>query len=97
MANDSMNRNQGNTMSSNQNQTLRHEQAKASVGGERSDEQSGMSKGSPETTGEEKSAIGGGETRDRSKTGEPGRARNELDPDGGSEFDSSRSETSGRR
>lgn len=62
-----------------QGQTLQHEQAKASVSG-----QSGQNTGSQSMggqsgfdQGQEKSAIGGGENR--SQTGEPGRARNELD------------------
>ena len=65
---------------SDSNQTMRHEQAKGQVSGQR----------------DEKSAIGGGS--DRGQTGEPGRARNELDESKGqagqkSEFDKNRSET----
>ena len=72
----SMQREQG----SNQqpNQTMQHEQAKASVSGG-SQNSSGRNSdqfGSQDGMGEQ-SAIGGGENR--SQTGEAGRARSELD------------------
>lgn len=85
----------GKTSGSQQgNQTMQHEQAKSSVSGGQSGqrEQAGFDKDR-----NEKSAIGGGENRgeksgeNRGQTGEPGRARSELDQD------KSRSETSERR
>lgn len=64
------------------NQTMQHEQAKAEVSGNKQDQS------------REKSAIGGAETG--TQTGEPGRARNELDektnPSG-----QSKSETTGQQ
>ena len=65
---------------SGDNQTMRHEQAKGQFSG-----QSG-----------EKSAIGGGGSGTDAKTGEPGRARNELDQNK-DQFDKSRSEPTGSR
>ena len=63
------------SMSQGSNQTMKHEQAKASVGeGSQPSGQSGQREHGGENR--EKSAIGGGE--DRSQTGEPGRARSEL-------------------
>ena len=97
MANDSMTSNRNDTQmgdNKSQNQTMQHEQAKASISGERQGEQSGFDKNRQSEQGmdrssPEKSAIGGGENF--SQTGEPGRARNELD-------DQSRtSETSGQQ
>ena len=101
MADNKMNQNESNEQlrsqanQSDSNQTMRHEQAKGQVSGQR----------------DEKSAIGGGQQS--SQTGEPGRARNELDQERGqqggqdtdhseptgekSEFDKSRSETAGSR
>ena len=67
--------------SQNENQTLRHEQAKGEVSG-------GSERG-------EKSAIGGGSDTS-AKTGEPGRARNELD-ENKDQFDKSKSEPTGQR
>ena len=79
-----------------ENQTMRHEQAKGAVSGE----------------SQEKSAIGGGPSggQSSSQTGEPGRARNELDQNRGeadknrgeadkarSEGDKTRSEPTDRR
>lgn len=70
------------------NQTMRHEQAEGQFSGQR----------------DEKSAIGGGESR--SETGEPGRARNELDQDktqtsqksgDKSEFDKNRNAPTGQQ
>ena len=60
------------------NQTMRHEQAKSSVGGN-SPQGSDRSRetGQFDKKSDDKSAVGGGETR--SQTGEPGRARDELD------------------
>ena len=89
MADNNMNQNKTNEQPRNQadsNQTMRHEQAKGQVSGQRDRD--------------EKSAIGGGS--DRSQTGEPGRARNELEggnnPTGQNrEFDKNRSETAGSR
>ena len=78
-------------MKDNPNQPMQHEQAKASISGADGSSQSGMR---PDQQ-REKSAIGGGDTRgqgsdsERSETGEPGRARNELDE--------SRTETSNQR
>lgn len=74
---------------SSDNQTMKHEQAKGAVSGER----------------QEKSAIGGGQTgsQSTSQTGEPGRARNELGQDRNEsdksrgEFDKNRSEPTGQR
>ena len=63
-------------------QTVRHEQAKSEVSGG--------------TERAEKSAIGGGGSGTDAKTGEPGRARNELDQNK-DQFDKSRSEPAGQR
>ena len=84
---------------SNGNQTMQHEQAKASVSGEQRQPEQGKSgddrtKGEFDKSRQEKSAIGGGDTR--SQTGEPGRARNELEK-GQPDTDKSRSETAGQR
>ena len=73
------------------NQTMQHEQAKSSVGGDRRDDKSGFGKDR-----QEKSAIGGGDSG--SQTGEPGRARSELDQDKNrGERDKKPSETTGQR
>lgn len=56
-----------------QNQTMQHEKAKAEVSGQSPDEKARLDK-----ERQEKSAIGGGQ---QPQTGEPGRARNELDQD----------------
>ena len=68
------------TMNTNNNQTMKHEQAKASVSGNQSNSefkgQTGNREQGSQNDQREKSAIGG-ETR--SETGEPGRARSELD------------------
>lgn len=58
------------------NQTLNQERAKAEVQGGRNQSETGQS-----DRNKEKSAIGGDDSR--SQTGEPGRARNELDQDQG--------------
>ena len=88
-------RNMNNNQTSNQ--TMQHEQAKASVSGnsqsDRSREQGGLDRDRQEKG--EKSAIGGGTTESReqgpmgqsgqnsmSQTGEPGRARSELNESG---------------
>lgn len=63
----------GNPDSSKHNQTMQREQAKAEVSGGKSPEDVGRDK-----RREENSAIGGDA---RSQTGEPGRARSELDQD----------------
>ena len=73
---------------SDSNQTMRHEQAKGQVSGQAGEQR------------QEKSAIGGGQPS--GQTGEPGRARNELDESKGqagqkSEFDKSRSEPAGEK
>ena len=88
MAHDTMTKN-----SSNPNQTMRSEQAKAEVRGSGSDRQ--REHGGMDKSRGEKSASGGGEHR--SQTGEPGRARNELDQDKSRDFDKSRSEPAGQR
>lgn len=79
MADPNMTQNSSNTA----NQTMQREQAKAEVGGagssDRQREQGGMDKSRDEKSGET-----------RSQTGEPGRARNELDQD------KSRKETAGQ-
>ena len=77
------------------NQTIQSEQAKAEVGGG----SSGGDRQREQGMDKNRSPIGGGE---RSQTGEPGRARNELDESKGqagqkSESDKSRSETAGSR
>ncbi len=86
---DSMSREPGKSdkMSQGSNPTMQNDQAKAGGGGhdggQRQSEQ-----GQSDMKREEKSAIGGGESR--SESGEPGRARNELDQN-------QKSETSGQR
>ena len=85
--NDSMNSRQSDSQMgghNKQNPTAQHEQVNA---GERQSQQGGTEKNrQSEQTGmdknrQEKSAIGGGENRSQSgnQTGEPGRARDELD------------------
>ena len=78
--------------STDKNQTMQNEQAKAGIAGDRKTEQGGI------TEGREKSAIGGGENRSEptSQTGETGRARNELDQDKNREFDKNKSEPTSR-
>ena len=87
------------TNKNDSNETMQNEQAKASVAGDRKPEQANFDKNRPEQ-GREKSAIGGGEQQNRSQTGEPGRARSELDQksDSGTnrESDNSRSEPTSR-
>lgn len=85
MSNETSQREQGKTQSDNQ--TMQHERAKGSVSGDR----------------EEKGAIGGGKSsgqssgQSSSQTGEPGRARSELNQDKNrSEFDKKGSEPTGR-
>jgi hypothetical protein len=56
----------------NPNQTMQQEKAKAEVGGHRQDERDKLDQERHKTGG-----IGSAETR--SKTGEPGRARSEID------------------
>ena len=86
-----------------QNQTMQHEQAKATVAGnDRKTEQGGFDQNRSREQGHsgEKSAIGGGkgQDQDRSQTGEPGRARSELDQDKSrSDFDKKPGETTGQR
>ena len=105
MADTNMNKNQSNQG----NQTMQREEAKASVAGNRTPEQSKSDEnrreqGEGREQAREKSAIGGGEDRNpsghASQTGEPGRSRNELDQNResgkGGEFDKSRSEPTGR-
>ena len=70
MADNNMNKNQS---GNDRNQTMQHEQAKASVSGK--DNQSSPS-GEFDKNRQDKSAIGGGENR--SQTGEPGRGRDEI-------------------
>ena len=80
---------------SSKNQTAQSDQGRSEIGGgDRQREQGGLDKSRSEG-----SAIGGG---DRSQTGEPGRARNELDQNKGqtgqnSESGMSRNETAGQR
>jgi hypothetical protein len=65
------------------NQTMQHEQAKASVSGQQRQPEQGQAGGDRQReqseldrNRQEKSAIGGGQSS--SQTGEPGRARDEL-------------------
>jgi len=72
-----------NNQNQSPNQTMRHEQAKGSVGGgsDSRGQQGGFDQNRSQQGGmdqnREKGAIGGGENR--SQTGEPGRARSELE------------------
>ena len=59
------------------NETLQQEKAKAEVSGQRQDERNRLDQQRHEQR-REKSAIGNGDAG--SRTGEPGSARNELDP-----------------
>lgn len=90
MANDSMSK-------SNNNETMQNEKANASVGGDNNAARRPNETGLNKDHGE-KSAIGGGST---GETGEPGRARSELDQNQttgkSGEFDKSRNETTGSR
>ena len=78
------------------NQTMQHEQAKASVGGEQRQSEQGQMGGDrqreqseADRNNQEKGAIGGGQSSSQSsQTGEAGRARDELSQN--------RSETAGR-
>ena len=72
MADNNIKQNQGGN--NDRNQTMQHEQAKASVSGKDNDR---SPTGEFDKNRQEKSAIGGGENR--SQTGEPGRGRDELD------------------
>ena len=84
------------------NETMQREQAKSSVAGDRTPEQSKSDEDRREQSrldkeGREKSAIGGGEKGQAgqgSQTGEPGRSRSELDQN--RQFDKSRSEPTSR-
>ena len=69
----------------NPNQTMQQERAKAEVSGQRQDERDKLDQQRHQQR-QEKSAIGGGQqptgqtgSQPASQTGEPGRARNELD------------------
>ncbi|HEU0311406.1 MAG TPA: hypothetical protein VFR36_09335 [Sphingomicrobium sp.] len=67
--------------SANPNQTMQHEKAKAEVGGrQRQDERDKLDqeRHQQRQDEQEKSAIGG--QQPTGQTGEPGRARSELDP-----------------
>ena len=71
MADNNIKQNQGGN--NDRNQTMQHEQAKASVSGKDNDR---SPTGEFDKNRQEKSAIGGGENR--SQTGEQGRARDEI-------------------
>lgn len=90
MADNNIKQNQGNDRNQ-PNQTMQHEQAKGSVSGQGSQSEQGQF----DKNRQEKGVIGGGQPQGQSKgenksqTGEPGRARSELD-------EKNRSETTSR-
>ncbi len=75
MADNNIKQNQGTT---DRNQTMQHEQAKASAGGDNTDRNP---TGEFDKNRQEKSAIGGQASSPTSQTGEQGRGRDELGKD----------------